>query len=121
MSRLDTYMGEARGVVMETLGQSLTYNDPEADPVTLTGIVGAIGTRDEGGPEGRTRKLTRTVTLSTAAVGGVPDPVDTATVTIGGVVWSVEGIERMTGSVAKLTLTRDEPVERSRPGYRAGR
>lgn len=120
MSLFDTIMGEAHPVVMETLGQSLTYNDPESDPVTLTGIVGPIVAREED-ENGRTRKLSRTVTISTAAIGGVTDPDSSATVTIAGVVWSVEGIERQTGTVVKLTLVRPEPIERSRPGYRAGR
>lgn len=116
----DDFAAAGAPQLFEQLGRDVVYAAPQVDAVTLTGIVGVIGTRPDDGTDGLKRLLTRTVTISTAALGGIPDPVDTATVTIDGVEWTVEGIERQTATVARLSLTRTEPRERSRAGYRGG-
>ena len=126
MSRFDDQFAAAgRPLVFSHLGQQVTYSAPDEDDVTLTALVGTIGQRIEDDVEGQRMVSGRSCTITTdpaSPQGGVAAPRRKATVTIGGVKWSVVDVTTQTGGLARLELVLSERFELSRRGYRpAGR
>lgn len=127
MSTADELAAELLGGdLSEVFGGSLTYTAPGGTPQTIGALV--IGS-ERPSPEqdrqtGLTRRISRAVKISTDTaheLGGIAAPVEGATVTIGGTVWTVETVALLRGARARLELVRIEPVRRGRPGYRGPR
>lgn len=122
MSRFDTLMNEQTPVLMEQLGSSVVYEEIDADAVTLTALVGSERNSERIDTDGqRVLIITREITISTdptSADGGVAAPKKTATFVIGNYEWSIDSITALSGSTARLSLTRAAVREITRPGYR---
>jgi hypothetical protein len=125
-SNFDTIFADS-GVpaLMESLGSSVTYNDPEEDAVALTAIVGhteVIEEADGAASGGRRKRYVREVIVARdeeGTYGGVATPKLSATLTIDGEDWAVEAIEAQSASTLKLRCVRKTVSEQSRAGYRA--
>ena len=98
MSLFDSMMSNAAETLLQATGtDKVIYRPMDADPVTLTAIVGVI--QDLEQPEsdrGIETKRTRSVTIrrdSTAPGGGISDPQLQEQIEIDGETWSIEAIE----------------------------
>lgn len=109
--------------LLDVFGDSakIKYLNPQADPVSLTAILGDIRARPEDGERGRKRRKVRQVKFSTdpaSADGGVAEPAEQHTLEIDGSIWSIESIDSINDSMATVTVVRIGSVEISRQGYR---
>jgi hypothetical protein len=119
----DIFAAGAAPVLLEQNGETVTYLDPDADPVDLTAIVGPEESDlEEGeGGGGSVKKRRRRVTVArdpTAATGGVATPGEGKAVTIDGENWTIEAVESMSATLACLRCVRPVSVEPSKPHYR---
>jgi hypothetical protein len=124
MSRFDSIYAAAVPTLTEHLGRSIKYLDPQTDSVTLTALVGNTQTEETEGQDGRRRRVTRSVTISTdptSADGGIASPGEHAELEIDEERWGIEAIESLSGSLVRLLCVRLGSVERSREGYRRRR
>lgn len=116
MTDFDTLFADTgRPVLMETLGEAVTYTAPGGGSVSATAIVGPVRVTEQQGEHGRTAIAVRDVLLSAAEVAS---PSEGGSVTIGAVVWPVLEISHMSATHSVLVVTRNIPTERSKPGYR---
>lgn len=123
-SAFDTLFGEqGRSALQAAFGRSsvvyyATEGAATGTALTLASIGAETSYREpEEGPAGEVLVRQRAATISTdAANGGVASPAERAEVEIDGERWSVEGVEALSGSMARLVLVRREAVERTRPG-----
>jgi len=96
-------------------------DEPHAEPVDLTAIVGPERTDELDGETGRKLRITREVTILTdpdSDYGGVASPKMSATIEIDGVEWTIAPPVTVDGNTATLTVSRSPQVERGRAGYR---
>ncbi len=123
MSRFDDiYAIAAAPVLLEFMGDSISYEDANTDPVSLTGIPTPIVIAEEESDDGQRRLYRTTVTISNDPAGdfkGVADPVIGGIVTIDTVRWTVDDVEPKS-SLIVLHLLRVGAIERSRPELRKG-
>lgn len=125
-SQLDEIMAEVGvGTLFERLadsGMTVRYLDePNADPVELTAIVGPEKTDEVDDETGRRLRITREVTISTdpdSQCGGVAAPKASAKIEIDGIEWAIGAPMTVGENMATLTITRSLQVERGRAGYR---
>lgn len=123
MSRFDA---DIAGMVDDHLFQfgriGVRYLDePNAEPVDLTAIVGPERTDELDDGTGRKLRITREVTISTdpdSEYGGVASPKMSAKIEIDGVEWAIVAPATVGENTAMLTVSRAPRVERSRAGYR---
>lgn len=101
--------------LMYQYGQSAIYSPVGAADVELTIVLGPEETEEEerDGDRILVQRCEGTIGLDEVAA-----PDEAASVTVGGVVWSVEGLAGLTGAYAVLKLKRSSSIERARPGYR---
>ena len=120
----DTYTAKCVPVLMKYLGESTvgTYTDPAGGSTQCLGIVTNIGKEVEDDDLGRRLRIDLEWIITTDPeddnYGGVSDPETKATVTLGGVEYSVHAIEAVSESLAKLSLVRLPIKYRSREGFR---
>jgi len=96
-------------------------DEPHAEPVDLTAIVGPERTDELDGETGRKLRITREVTISTdpdSEYGGVAAPKMSAKIEIDDVEWAIVAPVTVGENMATLTLSRSPQVERGRAGYR---
>ncbi len=124
MSRFDTdFAASGLPELMDQFGQPVTYSPVSGPDVSLTMILDPerMTEEEKGGGRVLVQRWEGTITTDPDSdFGGVASPDETATITIGGVVWSVDELAKLTGAYAVLKLVRRSSLERSRPGYRAG-
>lgn len=121
MTAFDALAAEAWAFHFELWGRTVTYTPAGGEAVELTGMVGPVRSQpDEGYELGRRLIELVEITITTdpdSEFGGVADPAENATVTIGSTVWPVESIDEHCG-LTVLHCRRELAVERSRPSYR---
>ena len=119
----DMYASSAAPLMLEIMGDSVTYEDDATDPVTLTAIQSPIAITEEDVDHGQDRRYRTSITITTDPTGdykGVANPMIGARVTISGVVWTVDDIEPKSASLVVLHLLRVGSIERTRTGLRKG-
>lgn len=105
------------------LGEQVTYKFADDSPVTLTAVVGPIGTEAVEGYGGTVNRQSRTVSISTDSGcpnGYVADPKMRALVTIGSDDWSVESVEHVSSAWARLRCVFVGAASRSQDDMRRG-
>jgi len=112
-------------VLTENLGTVVTYKDPAADDVSLTGVLSDVATPVEFDSQGnRTAGRQRTITVgkdSTAAYGGIASVnLKDGRFEIADVSWKVLEVESETASTFRLRLGRPTAITRGRPELHKG-
>lgn len=124
MSEFDNMYGmTAAPVMLHIMGDSITYEDDELDPVTVTAIQSAIQVIEEDVEAGQQRRYTTIVSLTTDPTGqhkGVADPRIGGIVTINGLQWTVTDVLPKSPSMVILHLLRVGSIERTRGDLRRG-
>lgn len=123
----DQFASFAAPNLRETFGQAITYTVDETD-TTVVGMVGEETAMEEETPAGREQRTVRDVEIGRDAnadtgsfsvdAGGIANPRLDATLTIGGVLYAVEGIVDQNAYSTTLRVVRIESLERSRAKYR---
>jgi len=116
----DVFAESAVPEMLERMGTTIRYVPVDADPVELTAAISELKDRPEAEDDGRKRVKRLLVAFSTdpdSPYGGVPNPATNAKIEIAGVSWPIGDID-LGGGVARVTVERHVPVERSRSGYR---
>jgi|GEM_PF-6862857 len=120
-SRFEDDFAAGLGDLFFHLGESATYTPAGGDPVTLWAIPEREMAEEEPGSDGRRRRRVRGAKILTdpddADYGGVAEPAENATMTIGGTEYAVQSVEAGVG-FARLGLVRIGSVESGRPQYR---
>jgi len=115
-STFDTLMDELGSpVLLEYVGEPLTYTPAGGAGVACTGIVGFEEDEEEETLDGRRRKRVRDVSLSTDDVAA---PALNATVTIGGVEYAIERVVSKSATFTRLALRRLSALEVTVGKYR---
>lgn len=121
-SRFDEDFAVGLGDLFFQLGESITYTPAGGDPVALTGVVEREQSEEDPGTDGRHQRRVRAVKVLSDAddadYGGVADPSERATVTIGSIEYSVDSIGTVSTAAWRLGLVRIGSIERSRAAYR---
>ena len=109
-------------VLMEHLGDAITYTPAGGAGAAITGILGFEEDREDETLDGRRLRRLRDVTVNTDPAdpdyGGVASPALNATVTVGGVQYAVESIVSLSANLVRLALRRVTALEVSRENYR---
>lgn len=127
MSDFSDNFAQALEAVNLTFAEAVTYTpaagSASTDPIAIANaVVSPESSEDDPHSDGRRRRRVRFASFVTDAehpnYSGVADPKDNATVSIGGVVYGVEGTAYEAHGVAVLKLIRRGQVEKTRPHYR---
>lgn len=105
-------------------GTTVEYIDGENDPVTLTVIERNEQSDEQPEQEGRKRLRMKDIIISTdpdSSYGGVAAPAEHAQIQMDGETWSIEAVEALSQSLARLRIIRRSSMERSRESYRPRR
>jgi len=108
-------------LMLDIGGRSVVYEEPDADPVTLTAIVGDEIAEPQSEQDADQMQRVRYVDVPTDADtpgGYVSDPKRYAKVTIDGETFSVDRIERRDGTMCQLRCVHVDTYEIHRDGYR---
>lgn len=108
--------------LLDQFGETVVYQPPDGDAVTLTGVVQGKGyAEEESGGNRRIRHFAGVLVSmdpdNDGGFGGVASPVVGASVSIDSVAFRVAGVKRV-GSLWKMTPERKPLAERARRGYR---
>jgi hypothetical protein len=109
---------------MAVQGIPATYHRVGEDDVSVTVIPRPVRGEERDDDSGLVGDRDREVTLLTDATsefGGIADPAQNDSITIGGDVWTVQRIVSQSAGSAVLEVSRDTRREISRPGYRGRR
>ena len=118
MSEFDTNFSElCEPALMEHNGRTIDYVEPDDSETSLTAMVGNEESRDEGDLDGRRWVRVRSVVIS---LDDFASPTPDGRVKIDSELWAIQTVEGKSGNLARLSVTRPERIETSRPAYRRG-
>lgn len=112
MSLHSDIMGQSGGeLLFDTNGDPATYvpKDDDADPVSLTAVLGDIRTVERNTPNGKVKVQTREARIWAsvhATYGGVVTPTLHASLSIAGELWSITGFAAKSSTFWNLQLER---------------
>ena len=121
MTTFDGYMTTAFNHLLATFGQQVTITPKGGEGSVITGILGNQSEDEREDDIGRRRVFSRPLTISVdptlETYGGYATPAKYDTITIGGVVWTIEDIIGQGAVSSEMTIIRDIDVSRHDEGH----